>query len=486
MFDNEKVKMLRKQNKLTAVQLGKLLGVTSKTIYRWENGDVIPTNNDIRVLSQFYNIPLKEISNLEDFSNIFFDYTINKLYKDGNLPLYVQSALVKINRKLSINNARTEKYIKLFDKAKTKLDNLKHMFNKLYNPCYMKNVQFEFTDINFAFKTYFTCDNTVNGKKNNLVFSRKDCENLNKYEKFVYENKVNLFNESITLMDTPFLITMTTHYEKNKFQGIYTILTDISEHDFSTKRLERIQKMLEQIGYVFWARSKSQYEQPYIYFSSNVLKLTGFENKDFQEDKSLWKKIIHPDDINKVKSAIKHNNKKVFSIDYRIRTKSGEIKWIQEELYFDRIEQLLYGLTKDITDIVNYRHSLELLEYTLKVTDEHIYIGKNLIKDKDGYYIIDKLVYCVLGRNKHLWLGKNFKQTPEAAMLELCSLIPREARKQFTNRVDSPSLTVEGPFPIIRKFKIKSPHTGLTLDFTNKIYYVKTRDCYIGILNIMD
>jgi len=49
----------------------------------------------------------------------------------------------------------------------------------------------------------------------------------------------------------------------------------------------------------------------------------------------------------------------------------------------------------DITELINYQRSISLLESALKVTDEHIYIGRNLVKDQDGFYMFSEFLYSI-------------------------------------------------------------------------------------------
>ncbi len=56
---------LRKEQNLTQEQLGEKLGVSNKTISRWENGNYMPPVEMLLELSKFYNISINEILNGE-------------------------------------------------------------------------------------------------------------------------------------------------------------------------------------------------------------------------------------------------------------------------------------------------------------------------------------------------------------------------------------------------------------------------------------
>ena len=52
---------LRKEKDLTQEQLGQILGVTNKTVSRWENGNYLPPVEMLQQLSEFYGLSINEI-----------------------------------------------------------------------------------------------------------------------------------------------------------------------------------------------------------------------------------------------------------------------------------------------------------------------------------------------------------------------------------------------------------------------------------------
>ena len=55
------LKQLRIENHLTQEQLGQQIGVTNKTISRWETGNYLPPIECLILLSDFYKISINEI-----------------------------------------------------------------------------------------------------------------------------------------------------------------------------------------------------------------------------------------------------------------------------------------------------------------------------------------------------------------------------------------------------------------------------------------
>lgn len=55
------LKELRKQNNMTQEELGKRVGVTNKTVSRWETGKYMPPIECLKLLSDIYQISINEI-----------------------------------------------------------------------------------------------------------------------------------------------------------------------------------------------------------------------------------------------------------------------------------------------------------------------------------------------------------------------------------------------------------------------------------------
>lgn len=52
---------LRKERNLTQEQLGEKLGVSNKTVSRWENGNYLPPVEALQLMSEFYGLTINEI-----------------------------------------------------------------------------------------------------------------------------------------------------------------------------------------------------------------------------------------------------------------------------------------------------------------------------------------------------------------------------------------------------------------------------------------
>ncbi len=60
---------LRRANNLTQQQLGEKIGVTNKTISRWENGNYMPDIDMLQILSQEFHVSINELLSGKKLNN---------------------------------------------------------------------------------------------------------------------------------------------------------------------------------------------------------------------------------------------------------------------------------------------------------------------------------------------------------------------------------------------------------------------------------
>ncbi len=97
-MDTKKVgvflKQLRKENNMTQEQLGERIGVTNKTVSRWENGNYMPPVECLEMLSDIYQISINEI--------LAGEYVNSEMFAeiaDGNLKTALEE-IEKENQKI--------------------------------------------------------------------------------------------------------------------------------------------------------------------------------------------------------------------------------------------------------------------------------------------------------------------------------------------------------------------------------------------------
>lgn len=93
--------VLRKEKGLTQVQLGEKIGVTNKTISRWENGNYLPSVDMLKLLSDEFDVTINEIINGERINNNDYkkvaDENISEILTEGS---FTTKSAFTVNEKI--------------------------------------------------------------------------------------------------------------------------------------------------------------------------------------------------------------------------------------------------------------------------------------------------------------------------------------------------------------------------------------------------
>ncbi len=170
-------------------------------------------------------------------------------------------------------------------------------------------------------------------------------------------------------------------------------ITELKEEEKKRKRVqEELQKSYEKLkelekiinsspGVLFlWRNSKGW---PVEFVSENI-KQFGYTQEDFYSGKVIYEQIVHPDDLNRVVEEVNNNSNKdinEFEQEYRIITKSGKIKWLDDRTWIRRDMEgnisHFQGIVLDITDRKAAEEALRLSEKNYK----EAYNKANFYKD---------------------------------------------------------------------------------------------------------
>lgn len=109
---------------------------------------------------------------------------------------------------------------------------------------------------------------------------------------------------------------------------------------------------------------------PVEFVSENVVNF-GYTVEDFTSGRVLYRDIIYPDDIEKVQEEFEENIRNeasTFSIEYRILTKTGDVRWINQRIFIQRsVDGGITHFQGVVLDITEKKKSEEKLEKVLKV-----------------------------------------------------------------------------------------------------------------------
>ncbi len=139
-----------------------------------------------------------------------------------------------------------------------------------------------------------------------------------------------------------------------------------------------------------------KYEEgwPIDFVSENVTRL-GYKVEDFTSRKILYADIVYPEDLEKVKLELARNVEfgcEDYSSEYRILTKSGEIRWVDERTFIQRDEKGQIHLQGIILDITEHKRAEEALLQMEEIRKKEIHH-----RIKNNLQVISTLLYLESG-----------------------------------------------------------------------------------------
>jgi PAS domain S-box-containing protein len=171
-------------------------------------------------------------------------------------------------------------------------------------------------------------------------------------------------------------------------------LTDYAkELEASNKLKEELERVINNSPVIVFLW---KYEEGWpIEFVSESITRLGYDVEDFTSHGILYGDIVHPDDLEKMKSELDMHVESGFSdhtSEYRILTKTGEIRWVDDRTVIQRSEKgeiHLQGIILDITEHKKAENALLQIEEIRKKEIHH--------RIKNNLQVISTLLYLESG-----------------------------------------------------------------------------------------
>ncbi len=207
-------------------------------------------------------------------------------------------------------------------------------------------------------------------------------------------------------------------------------------------------------------------------------KMLGYEPHEITDDSRAFTQLLHPEDIKPIKlelDAYLRGESPAYEVEFRLRAKSGEWKWIQSRAQvFERDESgkplRMTGTHKDITERKNLERELALREARLNAFFFCAPVGMNILDDQLRYVQINELLANINGHPQSEHIGKSvWEIVPEVALfvVPICEQVLQTAKPILNIEVSAP---LPSQPDIIRHF--------LTSHFP--IFGEDTRPCGVG------
>ena len=124
---------------------------------------------------------------------------------------------------------------------------------------------------------------------------------------------------------------------------------------------ERFRQMAETVNEVFWMSLPDHSE--ILYVSPAYEEIWGYSCDSLYQDPRSFLQAVHPDDYARVAATVENQTAKDFSIEYRIVTSNGSVRWIWERSFVVRQETgqvyRIVGVAQDITDLKQVEATLQ-------------------------------------------------------------------------------------------------------------------------------
>ncbi|OPY17937.1 MAG: putative diguanylate cyclase [Methanomethylovorans sp. PtaU1.Bin073] len=159
------------------------------------------------------------------------------------------------------------------------------------------------------------------------------------------------------------------HEGKPAYMAIIRDITEQKNRERELLKLIEVQKVLENViesspAIVFFWKP---YENWPVEFVSENISQFGYTAKEFISGKMLYSDMVHPYDLEKMNNetlrCIQEGEKNI-SLEYRVLTRSGEIRWVDERSVIKRDAEgrieYIHGIIVDVTERKNANNFMRI------------------------------------------------------------------------------------------------------------------------------
>ncbi|HJO93776.1 MAG TPA: PAS domain S-box protein [Victivallales bacterium] len=344
---------------------GKLLEVSRTTLWKWEKGQLIPSENTVKKIANILNVSVSDISDMPEpvqVSQHSFSGVVDSwlgLTEINDEAHQKQIALVMDTIK-NLNNKLNQSVLII----KALLDSMETMF-------YIKDSRLKYLTANASFLKNVSYDPElpVLGKDDYMFFSNEEARKNTEEDRKIFQTGQSILrNERIIpgCRKTKWGIVskLPVFDSEHRIVGVIGTFIDITERKKSEEIREMLQKSIEEVS--IGVSIIDAVTDEFLYISKSPEMLA--EDYGYPKEKFINKvknffinTMIHPDDRY---MHTQHKGSYTRNFRYRIIKGNGEIMWqesFDSEITFNNKKGILW-IWRDVTEIVKEEEMRKLLK----------------------------------------------------------------------------------------------------------------------------
>lgn len=416
MFYRDKFRKLRRARRISRNVLAEGIGRSLKTIQRWETGDTDPSDFSIRQMADFLSIPVSEISDLNENSEVrplFYD-KLNSLDKSTfdlstKTDSEKQKLFIELYKKVDVLTWEKNQLMKNSEESNVIISNVDCLI-------YKKDNKLRYEYVNSKFTAYFNVPDKslILGHRNSEIWKDANAwKDVKEVEDEVLSKGVNAENKIISLPhfigpDGVGMLSLKPIYGDNdKVLGIVGTIVDVTGDNVIKEKFSYMESVLDRVDQVIWIIKKEPYRH-YLYVNNAVENVYKVYKSDFYKSIDRWQDFIHEEDRRRVLKEYKDGSRELL---YRIRVDNElqPVKWIRQNFYFTEIngEQIEFGSINDVTELVNWEKEKEFLQSIIdQLQSSFIWRSVQKQNGEIQYYYISENVKKILGYDRDEFYSK--------------------------------------------------------------------------------
>lgn len=201
---------------------------------------------------------------------------------------------------------------------------------------------------------------------------------------------------------------------------------------------------LAKVGYWVWYGNNRKHE-----WSDGIFDILEEDKKHVSPSLTAYLNYIHPDDRENFKQTIKESkqNNSTYSLQYRIVTKNGNVKYIKEQSSSSRTDSnsntYLFGMVQDITEMKTSQDALAHREehfraiaesspiYIIELSSDYRITYINNVNDKKRVRVIGSSVFDFVLPEYHALLREDIDKVYKYGVVENLELVVNQASKDW-------------------------------------------------------